>query len=93
MVYGKTIELFLVNGTADSLVTGKPSKYHVSRFNPALAKILHRQEYISYFVKKMMVLTPFILVNQKMLKIDSFSIFAIIKLIKKTIIGQQLLFS
>lgn len=29
MAYGKSIELFLVNGTADSLVTGELSNWNV----------------------------------------------------------------
>ena len=77
MAYGKIIELFLVNGTADSLVTaelfnwnGKALKIPRIEILLANVKILHKQEYIFYFVGKMTDKNRFILEKQKMSEID-----------------------
>ena len=81
MAYGKSIELFLVNGTADSLIiaelsnwNGKALKYHVLRSLIVIVMILPRRVYTSCFARKMMDLTLCTLGKQKMLKKDSYSI-------------------
>lgn len=73
MAYGKSIELFLVNGTADSLITaelsnwnGKAIKIPASKWLHAVVLIFPKQESISCFVKRTMVRIPFILARQKM---------------------------
>lgn len=81
MAYGKTIELFLVNGTADSFIITELSigmekqlRFLVLRFLLVIVRILHRQVYISYFVRKMMVLILYTLEKWKILKKDLYSI-------------------
>ena len=64
MAYGKSIELFLVNGTADSLITAERSP--ASKWLHAVVLIFPKQESISCFVKRTMVRIPFILARQKM---------------------------
>lgn len=73
MAYGKTIELFLVNGTADSLITaelsnwnGKALRYPVLRLQPVIGMILSRLVYISCSARKMMEQTLFTSAKRKM---------------------------
>ena len=61
MSFGKSIELFLVNGTADSIITaelsnwnGKAKKYHALRFRRVRERMFAMPEYISYFARMMM---------------------------------------
>lgn len=89
MIYGKTIELFLVNGTADSLIIAELSNWNgkaikIPRIEVSscdreditlvIVRILRRQGYTSCFVRKMMVLILYTLVKQKILKKDLYSI-------------------
>ena len=48
MVYGKAIELFLINGTAESLVTAELSNWNGKA-------ILEMRVYISYFARKILI--------------------------------------
>lgn len=59
MAYGKSIELFLVNGSADSLITaelfncnGKAIKIPHIEVVSCTRDDIHRQECTSFFVKK-----------------------------------------
>ena len=81
MAYGKSIELFLVNGTADSLIIAELSNWNGKAIKIPRIEVsscnrddIPRQVYTSCFVKKMTALTPYILEKQKMLRIDLFSI-------------------
>ena len=56
MKYGKSIELFLVNGTADSIVTAELSNWNgkaikIPRIEVADGRTSRRQVYISCFAK------------------------------------------
>ncbi len=77
MTYGKSIELFLVNGTADSIITAesltgtvKPLKSRVLKLQPVTVMTYLRQEFTFFFVKRTMGLIPFTSVKRKISKID-----------------------
>lgn len=67
MTYGKSIELFLVNGTADSIVTAELSNWNgkaikIPRIEVAACKRedTHRQVYTSCFARRTMTQILFI---------------------------------
>lgn len=77
MTYGKSIELFLVNGTADSIITaelsnrnGKAIKSRVLKLQPVTVMTYLRQEFTFFFAKRTMGLIPFTSVKRKISKID-----------------------
>ena len=97
MSFGKTIELFLVNGTVESLMTaelsnwnGKAIKSPVQKFPDAAAQI--SAELVSTFcsVRKRTKRIPFTLEKQKMFTNVYVSISAIFKAGKSNSIGIQL---
>ena len=72
MAYGKSIELFLVNGTADSLVTAELSNWNGKSIKIPRTEVqaCNREDIkgagIFCFVKKMTEKIPYILEKQKM---------------------------
>lgn len=73
MTYGKTIELFLVNGTADSIITaelsnwnGKAIKIPRIEIQPCDREDITQAGVYFCFVKKMMTLILYILGNPRM---------------------------
>lgn len=74
MTYGKSIELFLVNGTADSIITAELSNWNlksrVLKLQPVTVMTYLRQEFTFFFVKRTMGLIPFTSVKRKISKID-----------------------
>ena len=77
MTYGKSIELFLVNGTADSIITAELSNWNgkaikIPRIEVATCNRddISRQEFTFFFVKRTMGLIPFTSVKRKISKID-----------------------
>ena len=75
MAYGKIIELFLVNGTADSLVTAELFNWNgkalkIPRIEIASCKREDITQAGVYFVGKMTDKNRFILEKQKMSEID-----------------------
>lgn len=77
MAYGKSIELFLVNGTADSLVTAELSNWNgkaikIPRIEVVEAKRseLMGLEYTFYFARKREKVILFISVRQRMFRTD-----------------------
>ena len=70
VVYGKTIELFLVNGTADSLITAELSNWNGKAIKiPRTEVAFCEREDVTgagvYFVKKMMIWILFILEKRR----------------------------
>lgn len=74
MTYGKSTELFLVNGTADSIITAELSNWNlksrVLKLQPVTVMTYLRQEFTFFFVKRTMGLIPFTSVKRKISKID-----------------------
>lgn len=74
VTYGKSIELFLVNGTADSIITAELSNWNlksrVLKLQPVTVMTYLRQEFTFFFVKRTMGLIPFTSVKRKISKID-----------------------
>lgn len=74
MTYGKSIELFLVNGSTDSLIIAELSNWNgkavnlVLKLHLVIGMILRRQEFISCSAKRMTVLIRFILGKLRMLR-------------------------
>ena len=73
MAYGKSIELFLVNGTADSLITAELSNWNgkaikIPRIEVASCSRTDISQAGVYFLfcKRTTVRIPFILARQKM---------------------------
>ena len=56
------------------IVMEKQLRFLVLRFLLVIVRILHRQDYISYFIRKMMVLILYTLEKRKILKKDLYSI-------------------
>lgn len=74
VTYGKSTELFLVNGTADSIITAELSNWNlksrVLKLQPVTVMTYLRQEFTFFFVKRTMGLIPFTSVKRKISKID-----------------------
>lgn len=77
VTYGKSIELFLVNGMQTALLqqnsltgTVKPLKSRVLKLQPVTVMTYLRQEFTFFFVKRTMGLIPFTSVKRKISKID-----------------------
>lgn len=76
MTYGKSIELFLVNGTADSIITAELSNWNGKAIKiPRIEVATCNRDDISqagvyFFLKRTMGLIPFTSVKRKISKID-----------------------